>query len=646
MTSRTALPSNPFRAPERALPATTRLDEFEIERVLAQSSFAVVYRAYDHALKLHVAIKEYLPDALALRSAETQVVLRARTHAERFELGLQAFIDEAQTLARCDHPALLRILRILQRHGTAYRVMRYSPGPTLLAHRRELAATPDARALRTWLDALLGALDALHEEGCVHAAVAPGNILLLPGDRPMLLDLEAVPTALISDRTQSMMAALEPCFEPVEQRAPTSDMAMGPWTDLYALAATLHFCISGQLPAPPSGTTATQAFEPLVAVWQRLRSAQAELGEAPHWLNALDACLLDAPARRPQSVAQLRGLLDAGASVPVASAPGTGVAVGSAGASAPGMPAPAGRGESAADTMASWLASLPAVHAASLPGARSASPPVGESVTPVAPAAGRPDVRPAAATAGAHSAMRFDTPAPTRAPAPAPTAMEASHAKVIADLDKTFAFIAAQANEDATPSATAAAAGAGVAAEIDVGPTTQAAADPRTAEPASTGGPATAKPLTRQQLWMAGAVGLLMLVAMAATVAWLLKETQPGLVGGGGVDSMKSLTAPVLAPSGNVAAPGNAFKDYPPPAAGPARNGDTAPPPPAPTPPPSPANAKATATKARPAPTSPREACGERTRFALYQCMQTQCAKPAWTKHAQCVKLRKEQKLG
>jgi serine/threonine protein kinase len=71
MTSRTALPANPFRSSERALPAQTRIDEYEIERVLAQSSFGVVYRAYDQALRLHVAIKEYLPDALALRRAET-----------------------------------------------------------------------------------------------------------------------------------------------------------------------------------------------------------------------------------------------------------------------------------------------------------------------------------------------------------------------------------------------------------------------------------------------------------------------------------------------------------------------------------------------------------------------------------------------
>jgi len=310
MTARTALPANPFPVPERVLPALTRLEEYEIERVLAPSSFAVIYRAYDHALKLHVAIKEYLPDALALRSAEVQVVPRSRAHAERFELGRQAFIGEAQTLARCDHPALLRILRILQRHGTVYRVMRYCPGPTLLAHRRDVAQAPDVATLRLWLDHLLGALQALHEEGCVHGAVAPGNILLGADERPLLLDFDAVRGSLISDRTQSMMAALEPCFAPIEQRQPAAHLALGPWTDLYSLAASLHFCISGQLPTPPA-SDAPAGFEPLGTLWQRRGLAHAQ--DAAPLLDALDACLAELPAQRPQSVAQFRALLVSGA---------------------------------------------------------------------------------------------------------------------------------------------------------------------------------------------------------------------------------------------------------------------------------------------------------------------------------------------
>lgn len=531
----------------------------------------------DHALRLHVAIKEYLPDALALRSAETQVVLRARSHAERFDQGLQAFIGEAQTLARCEHPSLLRIVRVLQRHGTAYRVMRYTPGPTLLEHRRELAAPPDVAALRGWLDSLLGALDALHEEGCVHAAVAPGNILLLHGGRPLLLDMDAVRAALISDRTQSMMAALEPCFEPPEQRAPAADVAMGPWTDLYSLAATLHFCLSGQLPAPPMG--AARAFEPLAEVWQRLQAAQPARGEAPGWLQVLDACLADNPQARPQSVAQVQEWLDA---------------------------QPAARRAPAPRATPRRVATSP--EAMSLP-----APPEAASLPPTAHAA-------VAAPPRAQPAP--EPPLAAAAPPLPPAPIDPAHAKVMADLDQTFAFIAAQANEDANAPA-------------------------RPSEPAQElqdqsiddAGPQ-AGLSGKQRIWLAGAAALLLLLAMAAAVVWMLKAYDGGLVGPSPVGG--TAAAPWQATPAN-AAPLSALPSplvYPPPSAG---RPEPSPPPAAPeatvAPPP-----KAAKPAAR-APTSPREACAGKERYALLQCMETQCGKKAWTRHEQCVRLRKDKKL-
>ena len=149
MTSRIFMPANPVSASERTLPVGTRLEEYQRSSpALAQSSTAVVYLAYDRALKLRVAIKEYMPSALALRSADTQVVLRERAQAQSFEYGRQAFIDEARVLARCEHGALLRTLRILEGvHGTVYRVMRYCPGPTLREHRRRMPGPPDEAAL-------------------------------------------------------------------------------------------------------------------------------------------------------------------------------------------------------------------------------------------------------------------------------------------------------------------------------------------------------------------------------------------------------------------------------------------------------------------------------------------------------------------
>jgi serine/threonine protein kinase len=271
----------------------------------------VIYSAYDRALVMPVAIKEYLPEALVLRNAEAHVVLRAGARAEHFEQGLQAFIDEAELLARCAHPSLLRVLRLIRCHGTAYRVMPCCPYPTLFEYRRQRASPPPAATLRSWFEDLLGALETLHAEGCVHGAIAPRNILLQLNLRPLLLDLDAVRGVLVSDRTQSLMATLEPCFQPIEQRAPVSYMVQGPWSDLYSLAATMHFCISGKLPPPPHAPRPTRSFEPMGMVWQQLRADHPTLGDEPPWLRVIDACLSDDPQDRPQSVTQARTLIDA-----------------------------------------------------------------------------------------------------------------------------------------------------------------------------------------------------------------------------------------------------------------------------------------------------------------------------------------------
>src|SRR5690606_19510845 len=110
----------PIVADRDALPAGTRLGEFRIELVLGTGGFGVVYLAFDETLRRQVAIKEYLPAALAVRGAGLDLTLRAPQHADTFGLGLHSFINEARLLARFDHPALVKVYRFWEAHGTAY----------------------------------------------------------------------------------------------------------------------------------------------------------------------------------------------------------------------------------------------------------------------------------------------------------------------------------------------------------------------------------------------------------------------------------------------------------------------------------------------------------------------------------------------
>ncbi|HEV7915054.1 MAG TPA: protein kinase, partial [Albitalea sp.] len=290
--------------------AGTPLDTFEIEAVIGASGFGIVYLARDLAFDRHVAIKEYLPDSLALRGDDgLQVLLRAPTHADAFERGRRAFIDEAELLSRCDHPSLLRVLRHWEANGTAYRAMPHYHGTALLALRQAMHKPPDEASLRAMLDGLTEALETLHAAGCIHREITPASILLLPDDRPLLMDCGAARRAIVGDQARALMTLLAPSFAPPEQTAPAAGRPLGPWTDLYALAAVVRYCISGQLP-PPAALRTMPADEPIGRLVARLQRTDPEVHYSPWFVAAIDAALAPRPEDRPQSVAEFRARLD------------------------------------------------------------------------------------------------------------------------------------------------------------------------------------------------------------------------------------------------------------------------------------------------------------------------------------------------
>ncbi len=323
-----------------ALPLGTAIEGCEIVRVIADSSFAIVYLAREQGSERRYAIKEYLPVTLAVRSADGRgVALRAPEHAEAFERGLLAFAAEAHLLEHHTHPALLRVLRSWQAHGSIYRQMPWLDGDTLLNLRRGLAEPPDEAALRRLLFGLLGALQALHDAGEVHGAVSPGNILLLSDDRPVLLDTGAVGRALVADQTRALMALVSPGFAPRARVADVGnvpdDPSDGPAADLHALAAVAHFCISGTLPA------AGARHEPLTDVLRTMRPKKGRAAYGASLLDAIDAALSDDISRRPRTAAAFRASL-AGLPDPARAAEPTSAAPASATAAAarPTAPAP------------------------------------------------------------------------------------------------------------------------------------------------------------------------------------------------------------------------------------------------------------------------------------------------------------------
>ncbi len=318
----------------------TRLGEFEILDLIGEGGFGVVYTAMDHSLQRRVALKEYMPSALAMRSGETEVRVKSERHRDTFEAGLKSFINEARLLASFDHPSLVKVYRFWEANGTAYMVMPLYEGITLKEHLKSLQAPPSEEQLLELLDPLTRALMVIHAEQCFHRDIAPDNVILLAGSgTPLLLDFGAA-RRVIGDMTQALTVILKPGYAPIEQYAEAPGMKQGAWTDVYALAAMVYFAIVGKTPPPSVSRLVNDQYQPLT------EAASGRYSQP--FLRAIDQALIVAPDARTQSVAELRaqlGLADAAGApgsaggvtlVRTTPAPATAAAVGSGASRASG----------------------------------------------------------------------------------------------------------------------------------------------------------------------------------------------------------------------------------------------------------------------------------------------------------------------
>ena len=150
-----------------ALPPGYRIQEYELVRVLGSGGFGITYLGYDHNLDKAVAIKEYLPNDLAVRADNKSVLPRSTQDRADYEWGLERFLNEAQTLARFDHRHIIKIHRFFRAHGTGYIVMEYAEGETLSALLQRKGTLTEAE-LKPILFPILDGLEAVHQADFLH----------------------------------------------------------------------------------------------------------------------------------------------------------------------------------------------------------------------------------------------------------------------------------------------------------------------------------------------------------------------------------------------------------------------------------------------------------------------------------------------
>lgn len=290
-----------------ALRAGQTIGRYEIVSVLGQGGFGITYRARDIQLGREVAIKEYLPSALAVRQDGATVLPRTTKMADDFGWGRDRFVTEGRTLATLHRvPAIVHVFDFLEANGTAYIVMELLSGETLEDRLRQKGTlTPDEVDRILW--PLLDGLEQVHSAGFLHRDIKPANILLNAAGDPTLIDFGAAREAMVG-RTSAMTAIFTPGYAAAEQM---TSAKQGPWTDIYGLAATLYHAIAGKTPPSAFDRMLDDVYEPLSRLMPK--------GIAPGLLAGVDAGLAVAARDRPQSIAGWRPILGM-ASAPAADA--------------------------------------------------------------------------------------------------------------------------------------------------------------------------------------------------------------------------------------------------------------------------------------------------------------------------------------
>ena len=283
-----------------ALPAGTELvGDYRIERVLGAGGFGITYLAEETALARDVTIKEYFPGDFAARSESHDAVPRSQDCAGDYQWGLDRFISEAQILARFDHHNIVRVYRYFRANNTGYMVLQFEEGHSLKSWLKGLGRAPRQKEIDSFLAPLLDALELIHKADFLHRDIAPDNIILRPDGAPVLIDFGSA-RGDIARHSRIVSALVKPGYSPYEQYAEIGKQ-QGPWSDIYALAATLYHAITGK--RPPDSPSRGVKDELIPARAAALSSYR------PGFLAAIDKALSLDIDKRPQSVAEWRGAL-------------------------------------------------------------------------------------------------------------------------------------------------------------------------------------------------------------------------------------------------------------------------------------------------------------------------------------------------
>lgn len=270
-------PSNRSMSNTRCLkPGVILKERYKIEEVIGAGGFGITYRAWDPLLQSYVAIKEYYPSGIATRSADSsKVCVPVGQEQREYHRGRIRFLKEAQDVARFQsEPNIVSIYDYLEENDTAYMVMEYLHGCTLKQYIREHGGRLDTDHILHICLSVLDALAVVHKAGMIHRDISPENIFICEDLTVKLIDFGAAKQVYL-DGEQTMSVVLKPGYAPPEQYAKKDKQ--GPWTDIYALGATLYFAATGEKPEESFGRVLEDTIKPVCEVNPELPRAMSQV---------------------------------------------------------------------------------------------------------------------------------------------------------------------------------------------------------------------------------------------------------------------------------------------------------------------------------------------------------------------------------
>lgn len=242
-------------------PQTILHGKYLLGRVLGQGGFGITYLAWDLDLGIKLAIKEYLPRDFATRVSGQHTVSAFSGETQTFfSDGLERFLEEAKTVARLDgHPNIVTVRDFFRENGTAYFVMNYLDGLTLKQYLDSQTVPPNFTTALQLISPVMDALQEIHNQGILHRDISPDNIFITDKGIVKILDFGAARQTL-NQQSKGLSVILKPGYAPEEQYR--SKGRQGPWTDVYAVAATLYRMLCGHTPPEPLDRMSGEALWP------------------------------------------------------------------------------------------------------------------------------------------------------------------------------------------------------------------------------------------------------------------------------------------------------------------------------------------------------------------------------------------------